>query len=129
MTYDTDKFDVAAAMERDFGGGERKVVKLPEYVTKGVSYGKNCKDQNAGFIWPEPKKIRSEIPEAPELPVDDIPRVMRDYAKDIAFRMQCPIDFVVIPMIVSVAGLIGKKVKIRPKQKDTWEERACLWGG
>ena len=43
--------------------------------------------------------------------------------------MQCPPDFVGIPLIIEAASFIGKRLRMSPKAKSKWPERPCLWGG
>ena len=43
--------------------------------------------------------------------------------------MQCPLDFVAIPLLIGAATVIGKQFRIAPKAHDNgWVERPCLWG-
>lgn len=79
--------------------------------------------------WPEPGDLRrlAHVP-APAFPSNILPDKANRWAVDVAERMQCPVDFVALPMMVAMAGLIGKDAGIRLKAKDDWTERACLWG-
>jgi hypothetical protein len=42
--------------------------------------------------------------------------------------MQVRIDSIVIPVLVTLAGVIGKRPLIFPRAKDNWKERICFWG-
>ena len=42
--------------------------------------------------------------------------------------MQCPVDFVGVALINLLGAVIGRKMGIRPKQRDDWTEFANLWG-
>lgn len=67
------------------------------------------------------------------LPVPDfdpglLPETLRPWCVDIAERMQCPIDFVAVTVMVMLATVVGRQVGIRPKQRDDWQEVPNLWG-
>ncbi|NLZ17217.1 MAG: DUF3987 domain-containing protein [Desulfobulbaceae bacterium] len=57
-----------------------------------------------------------------------LPDNLAPWVKDIAERMQCPMDFVAVGAMVNLAAVIGRKVGIRPKDKDNWTEVPNLWG-
>ena len=59
---------------------------------------------------------------------DYLPAVLRSYVKDISERMQCPPDFAAVGVLVMIGAIIGRKVSIRPKQKDDWTVIPNLWG-
>ena len=59
---------------------------------------------------------------------DYLPNVLRSYVKDISERMQCPPDFAAVGVLVMIGAIIGRKVSIRPKQKDDWTVTPNLWG-
>ena len=79
--------------------------------------------------WPEPEPIEAAL-----LPVDPlhssiIPGPLREWALDVAHRMQCPVDFVAVGAVVVVSSIIGAGCGIRPKQRDDWLVVPNLWGG
>jgi putative DNA primase/helicase len=76
--------------------------------------------------WPQPSAIDGPGP-APELPLDCFPRQLVEHAEDIADRSQCPLDYVVWTLMVTLAAVIGRNVGIRPKRLDDWTERPALW--
>ena len=57
-----------------------------------------------------------------------LPEGLRDYVFDIADRQQSAPDFIAITAIVGLAGLLGRKVLICPKQHDEWTVTPNLWG-
>lgn len=57
-----------------------------------------------------------------------LPQAINGYVIDVAERQQCPIDFVAVSSICSLATLLGRKAIICPKQKDDWEITPNLWG-
>jgi hypothetical protein len=78
--------------------------------------------------WPQPTDLTLYIPPAPEFPLHAIPKTVGRYINDIVEQMQCRVDLIASPMIITLAGLIGRETVILPKKYDTgWKERACLW--
>ena len=78
--------------------------------------------------WEEPTDLTRSIPPAPPFPGECLPYRILNWASDIAERMQTSLDMLAIAMIIVCAGLIGKDVYLRPKSRDNWKERPCLWG-
>ncbi|MEM7678991.1 MAG: YfjI family protein, partial [Myxococcota bacterium] len=78
--------------------------------------------------WPEPDRLTPKLP--PVMPFDPsmLPGPFRPWLEDEAFRMNCPIDFPAVSAMIAAAGVIGKKVNIRPKRKDDWTVVPTLWG-
>jgi hypothetical protein len=57
-----------------------------------------------------------------------LPEQLRLWVKDCAERLQCPPDFIAVSCMVVLATVIGRKVGIRPKEKDSWQVIPNLWG-
>jgi len=64
----------------------------------------------------------------PAFDPDLLPETLRPWCLDIAERMQCPLDFVAVAAMVTVAAVVGRQVGIRPKQRDDWQVVPNLWG-
>ena len=79
----------------------------------------------ATLTTPEPLPA---LPEVLEFDYQYLPDTLRGYVKDISERMQCPPDFAAVGALVMIATIIGRKVSIRPKQKDDWTVIPNLWG-
>ena len=83
---------------------------------------------NASETWPEPKALETflhpVLPMTPEM----IPDPVRDHICDIAYRMQCPLDFPAVSFVVMTGSVIGNSCRVRPKQYDNWEVVPNLWG-
>lgn len=68
------------------------------------------------------------------VPVDDfdpnlLPEPFRSYAVDAAHRMQAPIEYIAVSLMVSLGGVVGRKFSMFVKQLDHgWEIIANLWG-
>jgi hypothetical protein len=78
--------------------------------------------------WPEPKPLTGGRMTAPKLRKNMLPAAIAPWLVDISERLQVPLDFAAIPALVSLATVIGSKVRIRPKQYDDWTVVCNLWG-
>jgi putative DNA primase/helicase len=78
--------------------------------------------------WPDPKPIPSHL--SPVQPFDYalLPDAFVSFVSDIAERMQCPPDFPAVAIMVAFAGVVGKRISIRPKRHDDWTVVPNLWG-
>ena len=65
--------------------------------------------------WPDPLPIPEGL--APVMPFDAalLPDRLRPWVADVAERMQCPPDFVAVPMVAALGNLIGRRCAIRPQ--------------
>lgn len=79
-------------------------------------------------IWPDPIPLRDELQPVLSFDPDLLPSQLRGWVQDIAERMNCPLDLVAIPAMVSAGALIGRKVGIRPQRRTDWLEVANIWG-
>ncbi|MBF0625880.1 MAG: DUF3987 domain-containing protein, partial [Magnetococcales bacterium] len=84
--------------------------------------------QAVGPDWPAPAPLERRLPPAPAFPLACLPAPAAQWARDVAWRGQGPVDLVAVPMLVVLAGLIGRQVVLRLKGWEEWQERACLWG-
>lgn len=78
--------------------------------------------------WCEPIPVKPTLPAVPPFKPEFLPTQLRDWALDIAERMDVPLDFVGIPAIVQAGGLLGRRISIRPQMKTDWAETCNLWG-
>ena len=78
--------------------------------------------------WPEPLPIPDDLP--PVKPFDPVllPSTLRPWIVDISDRMQCPLDFPAVASMVALSGILGRKIAVRPKQRDNWMVYPNLWG-
>lgn len=79
-------------------------------------------------IWPDPIPLRDELPPVLAFNPELLPRQLRGWVQDIAERMNCPLDLVAIPAMVSAGALIGRRIGIRPQRRTSWQEVGNLWG-
>lgn len=78
--------------------------------------------------WPQPSPLPGGLLPVPVLAEAMIPEPLKPWLCDIAERMQCPLEFPTVGALVSFAGLVGRRVGIRPKQFDDWLVIPNLWG-
>ncbi len=78
--------------------------------------------------WREPQPVPDELPPVAPFDIDLLPRLIGPWIADIARRAQCPIDFPAVAAMIGLAGVVGRKVGIRPKRKDDWLVVPNLWG-
>ncbi len=53
---------------------------------------------------------------------------LRGWIVDIAECTQCLPDFPAVASMVALSGILGRKIVIRPTQKDNWTVYPNLWG-
>lgn len=78
--------------------------------------------------WPEPEQLKNTLLEVPEFDLNYLPECFQAYARDLAERMPCRIDYVAVALMVVTGSIIGSGCTIKPKQRDNWREAANLWG-
>ena len=69
-----------------------------------------------------------DLPPVPPLPLDALPPVLQAYVEDVSHSMQCPPDYVAIPLLVAAGSVAGNRVGIAPKAHADWIEYPNLWG-
>lgn len=79
--------------------------------------------------WPDPAPLPEELLPVPPFDMNLLPTKLRPWVEDITERMQCPPDFPAVGAMISLAGVIGRKIAIRPKREDDWAVVPNLWGG
>lgn len=74
-----------------------------------------------------PQPLPDELPPVEPFPIDALPDAFRPYVADVTERMQCPPDFVAVPMLVATAAMAARAVCLRMKRRDDWTEPGNLW--
>jgi hypothetical protein len=57
--------------------------------------------------WPEPQKLPGELRSVMELDPDWLPESIREGCLDTAERLNCPLEYVAIPVIISAGTALG----------------------
>lgn len=78
--------------------------------------------------WEDPMPLPDGIPPVASLEPDMLPDALRAWIIDIAERMQIPPDFSAAAAIIVLSSLIGRNLRINPKEKDDWLVVPNLWG-
>lgn len=81
-----------------------------------------------GADWPDPEPLPDARLSVPAFDLALLPEALRPWIADIAERMQAPPDFPAIGAMVSLAAVVGRRIGIRPKQRDDWTVVPNLWG-
>lgn len=56
-----------------------------------------------------------------------LPTLLFDFIDDVSLRVNCPPDFVAVALLAGLAGVIGRKYGVHPKQNDDWLVTPTLW--
>ncbi|PKH65911.1 hypothetical protein CXF61_04035 [Psychrobacter sp. 4Dc] len=70
---------------------------------------------------PKPKPISQKLPPVKTLTSTMMPKMIWDYASNCAERLSAPIEYVLMPLMVSLGSVIGTRLSIYPKMYDNWE--------
>ena len=96
----------------------------------GLADGWNPADAegDGGGDWQEGEPLPAGLPAVPPFPLALLPEAMQGWVADTARRMPCPVDFAAVAVMAVLSSLVGAKVVIYPKQKDTdWKVVPILW--
>jgi putative DNA primase/helicase len=78
--------------------------------------------------WPDPTPLPDALPAVEPFDAELLPVALRAWVMDIAHRMQCPVDFPAVAVLVALSSLIGARAVIQPKARDDWQVMPNLWG-
>ena len=80
--------------------------------------------------WPETEPLEESLPDVAQFDLELMPESFRPLVKDVAERMQVPLDFPAVAAIATLAGVTNRRAVIQPKRNDhTWTVVPNLWGG
>ena len=84
---------------------------------------------NEPEVWPDPTEISASLPGVIKFDERLLPDVFAPWIKDIAERMQCPIEYLAVGALVGAGAVVGNRIGVQPKKHDTgWVEVPNLWG-
>jgi hypothetical protein len=104
------------------------MAKKDGYVHMRPAKAVNGADDRQGDDWSPPLPLPDVLLPVPPMVAEMLPKELQPWLTDIAERMSVPLDFVAIPAMVMLGGLIGRKVLVRPQEFTDWSEPANLWG-
>ena len=84
--------------------------------------------RTSGQPWREPSQIPDELLPVKPFNASMLPVSLRDWIVDIAERLQCPADFPAVAAMIVLAGIVGRKIGIRPQRMTPWLVVPNLWG-
>jgi hypothetical protein len=82
----------------------------------------------SGDPWPTPQPLPGLLPDVPRLPGALLPPILRAFAEDLASRMQVPLEYGAVALLIEAGALIGRQCGIYPKRHDDWLVIPNLWG-
>ena len=85
-------------------------------------------DWEVEVSWPDPEPIESRLLPVEAITADMLPKALRAWIEDSAFRIEVPIDYVAVGAIVAAGSAIGTRCGIRPRTKDEWTVTPNTWG-
>lgn len=106
----------------DTGGTKEQLLNL---VSSAPSWKPGIKIE---ISWPDPLPLDNPLPDVLPFDPELLPCSLKNRIIDIAERMQCPIDFPAVATMIALAGVVGRKIGIRPKRFDDWTVIPNLWG-
>ena len=80
------------------------------------------------ITWPTPELLPSALPGVEVFDVNLLPDALLDWIVDIAERLQCPADYPAVAAIIALAGIVGRKIGLRPQRRIDWQVVPNLWG-
>lgn len=80
------------------------------------------------IVWPLPRTLPANLNPVELFRDEMLPTSFLPWIKDIADRMQCPIDYPAVGAMTALASVVGTQLAIRPKQLDDWTVVPNLFG-
>jgi putative DNA primase/helicase len=74
-----------------------------------------------------PQALLPELLPVEAFPMSALPDAFAAWVGDVSERMNCPPDFVAVPLLVGAASPVARHVGIRPERRTDWLERGNLW--
>src|SRR5690554_2610018 len=75
-----------------------------------------------------PRALPSSLPPVEAFSPEMLPEAIRPYVMDVAQRQQSAPEYCAVVALVGLAGVVGRKVLMRPKRYDDWTITPNLWG-
>ncbi len=107
----------------------KAIKKLGEFLEIKISYVVPRTDSNSfdAEVWTTPVSLQS-VKVNPMLP-EMLPEAIRDFAIDVAYRTDVPLDFTATALICFLGNVMGRKYSVQPKNNNhKWKEFPNLWG-
>ena len=80
--------------------------------------------------WPKLEPLQSELPPVEAFSEELLLPSFRPLVRDVSERMQVPMDYPAVVILLCLAGAVNRRATIQPKAQDTgWVVVPNLWGG
>ena len=76
-----------------------------------------------------PEPLPDPLPPVPTLEAALLPQSVRAWCQHLAASLQVPLEFVGVPVMVTLGAAIGRSAAVSMKQHGGWFEFPFLWGG
>ena len=93
-----------------------------------LNYGGDYSAAAYALSWAERLPLPDHLPKVPTMSPEFLPEAIRPWVKDIVERIQVPVEFVAVPVLVAFAAVVGRRLGIHPKKYDDWLVVPNLWG-
>ncbi|MFC7411880.1 YfjI family protein [Hydrogenophaga atypica] len=101
-----------------------KLLDVPQHVLDLIKLS----EAGPSDEWAEPEPLTQQLKPVPAMTDAMLPPPLRPWIKDVAYRMQCPVDFVATAAIAALGAVVGTGCTVRPKQLDNWTVVPNIWG-
>lgn len=78
--------------------------------------------------WGIPEVLSEEMPAVHSLRLEMLPEELRDRARDVAYQMQCPVEYIAVALVVMLGAAVGAGCGVRPKRRGGWIVVPNMWG-
>ncbi len=125
-----DDLEIAAAALAHYCGVEGIECPSPEDIAQEATEAAATIDKarEISDAWPIPKPLPADLLPVRTFDYELLPPSLRGWIQDAAERLQAPPDYLAVAAMVAAGSVIGRRIAIRPKRKDTWTEFGNLWG-
>lgn len=93
-----------------------------KHFHSGHAGAQPVRETNSPIPLPESNLLTPQLDEAL------LPEVWREWLSDVAERLQCPLDYAAVSALVGAASIVGNRIRIKPKQFESWLVVPNLWG-
>ncbi len=100
----------------------------PSDEAQGASVSSVSTSGGAFSEFGDPEPLPDLLPPVQQFDLQLLPGALQPWITDMAERIQCPPDYCAVAAMVGLAGIVGRKVGIRPKRQDDWLVVPNLYG-
>lgn len=79
--------------------------------------------------WPDPTPVGGDALSVPRFMSDEfLPQALQPWQDDISQRTGSPPEYAAIGALVGLGTVVGRRIAVRPKERDDWQKVPNLWG-